>query len=209
VWNWQHRYFVIDPKERVVRYSAQELAGESRSISFREIKVVRLAMENQSPATLSHGVLEFDIELTHDACNKNSDRVFTLRAQDPLDAKSWVEALQTISYNTSEEVDTESKETDEDSTKVDDLCSDSKVGDLCSDVPGVIDIDSYSDAANKKKLNCLTKRIIARATERKKPSTKNESVESIESVRSKKPFWLRLSSCCCFGGSIPALELHE
>jgi len=87
VWNWQNRFCILDNMAKCLRYGAEETAEDWRMVPFKEIQRVYS----------SSGPLEFCVELSSFAGNKNASRIFVFKAQDPVDARNWIMALKGIS----------------------------------------------------------------------------------------------------------------
>jgi hypothetical protein len=118
VFNWQHRYCIVDGESRSVKYGPKESLSEWRGISFDDIQRCYMSAfeEGDSAAPGATGVangagsgagvggalggvagVEFEVQLTHAAANNNGDRVFTFRAPDPLSARKWVQTIHGVS----------------------------------------------------------------------------------------------------------------
>mmetsp|Transcript_12995 Transcript_12995/g.23420 ORF Transcript_12995/g.23420 Transcript_12995/m.23420 type:complete len:326 (-) Transcript_12995:29-1006(-) len=246
MFNWQHRYCVMDNVLKLFKYGTHESSLECRSIPFHEIKSAYISREGGQNADKFAqpvaGGLQFEVEIVDNASNKNSDRVFTFRAQDPLDAANWVKVFHSISVDGKafEDRDRNMAQTIESSKNTliirrgeadppvkNDVFSRSE-GKYYDDFErketdevSHFEVDTSTpdpvDAANKEKLASITKRILARASERQSASTittrnnrraqrKSETDSALpssntsEPLKAPKDFLYRALVSCCFKG---------
>lgn len=97
VWNWQVRYCTLDNLQKCFTYGPNEASTNANSIKYSEINRAYLTNEDGENLGMHSIGRDFSLELTSDATPKNASRTFVFRAQDPLDAKAWVNAIHCIS----------------------------------------------------------------------------------------------------------------